>query len=324
MKAIVVAENGGPEVLQYRDADVPAVGPKQVLIRVAAASVNFADIKERIGFYGTRKPPFIPGLDATGTIEAVGSEVSGLKEGQRVIALTTATYAEYAVADEMLTFPISDNVDLETAAACPVVAFTSYHLLAKCARVQKGESVLIHAGAGGIGTTSIQLAKLLGAGKVIATVGSDEKAKVAFEAGADVVINYNQSKISGKVMEITNQQGVDVVLDSLAGDVFQESMKCLARYGRLVSFGNAKGTSGGQFGAGELSATCRSVIGFSLGSTIRFEPEKVRETAKDVLSFIENKKLKFMVGKSFSLKDASEAHRWIEDRKSIGKVLLYP
>ena len=164
--------------------------------------------------------------------------------GQRVIAFPqNGSYAEYVVANENLTFALPDEVDFQTAAACPIVSFTSYNLLANVARLQQGESVLIHAAAGGIGTTAIQLAKLLGAGTVIGTVGSEEK-KIALDAGADYVIGHQDEDFVEKVNELTNGEGVDVILDSISGTVSERSLKCLAYYGRLIHFGNASGEIG--------------------------------------------------------------------------------
>ncbi len=179
MKAIVVTSFGGPEVMKYTDVDMPTISDNQVLIRVVATSVNFADIKSRYGKKGNKTFPFIPGIDATGIVERVGSQVKNIHPGQRVIAFPqNGSYAEYIVANENLTFVLPDEVNFQTAAACPIVSFTSYNLLTNVARLQQGESVLIHAAAGGIGTTAIQLAKLLGAEKVIGTVGSEAKKKL--------------------------------------------------------------------------------------------------------------------------------------------------
>ncbi len=194
MKAIVVTAFGGPETMKYTEVDMPTFNEKQVLIRVIATSVNFADIKSRYGKKGNRKLPFIPGIDAAGIVEQVGSDVKSIHVGQRVIAFPlNGSYAEYVVANENLTFVLPDEVDFTIAAACPVVSFASYNLLANVARLQQGETVLIHAAAGRIGTTAIQLAKILGAGKIIGTVGSEAKKKVALDAGANHVICYQDN-----------------------------------------------------------------------------------------------------------------------------------
>ena len=323
MKAIVISEFGGPEVLKNVNVDTPSINTNQVLIRVEATSVNFADIQTRQGkYHAAGKPPIIPGLDAAGIIETVGSDVQSLKVGQRVIAFPkTGSYAEYIVADENLTFVLPNNVDFQTAAASPVVTFTAYKLLADVGRVQPGETVLIHAAAGGIGTTAIQLAKILGAGCVIGTVGSESKVSAAIEAGADHVICYEKDNFVPKVNELTNGQGADVILDSISGKVTEKSLDCLAMYGRLVNFGNASGDYG-QFITKDLHASCRAVLGFSLGTTRNNRPELLREPAERVMSYLAEGLLDIKIGKRFKMEEVAEAHRWVESRQSTGKVLL--
>ena len=323
MKAIVISEFGGPEVLKSVNVDIPAIHSNQVLIRVEATSVNFADIQTRQGkFHGAGKPPIIPGLDAAGIIEAVGSEVESLKVGQRVIAFPkNGSYAEYIAADENLTFVIPENVDFYTAAASPIVSFTAYKLLADVARIEPGEQVLIHAAAGGIGTTAIQLAKILGAGCVIGTVGSESKVSIAMEAGADHVICNESEDFVDKVNELTNGKGVDVILDSISGKVGEKSLDCLAMYGRLVNFGNASGEYG-QFITKDLHASCRAVLGFSLGTTRNHRPELLRGTAERIMSYLAEGRLNMKIGKRFKIEEVAEAHRFVENRRSTGKVLL--
>ncbi|WP_429842905.1 quinone oxidoreductase family protein [Brevibacillus sp. FIR094] len=322
MKAILVTELGGPEMMKYTEVEMPTMSPTQVLIRVEMTSVNFADIKSRYGKKGAAKLPFIPGLDATGVIEQVGTEVQSLKVGQRVIAFpANGSYAEYIVADESLTFALPDQISTETAAACPVVSFTSYQLLAKVARVAKGETVLIHAAAGGIGTTAIQLAKLLGAGRVIGTVGNEAKAELVSSAGADHVICNDREDFVEKVRELTDGAGADVILDSISGTVSERSLECLAWYGRLVHFGNASGEIG-QIKTIDLHASCRSVLGFSFGTTRKLRPHLLQDTAKPVLEYLANGQLDIKIGKHFALEEAASAHAWVESRASTGKVLL--
>lgn len=322
MKAILVTEFGGPEHMKYVDVEKPSITPKQVLIRVEKTSVNFADIKSRYGKKGAGKLPFIPGLDAAGIIEQVGSEVQNLQVGQRVIAFPLGgSYAEYVAANEDLTFVLPDHIGFDIAAACPVVSFTSYQLLAEVARIAPGETVLIHAAAGGIGTTAIQLAKLLGAGKVIGTVGSESKAAIALEAGADHVICNEQEDFVEKVNELTNGEGADVILDSISGSVSERSMECLAWYGRLVHFGNAGGETG-RIKTVDLHASCRSVLGFSLGTTRTKRPYLLRNTAQRVFDYLADGRLLIKIGRHFPLEDAANAHAWVESRQSTGKVLL--
>lgn len=322
MKAIIVASFGGPEVMQYTDVDIPVISDNQVLIRIVATSVNFADIKSRYGKKGNKALPFIPGIDAAGIVERVGSQVKNLHPGQRVIAFPqNGSYAEYVVANENLTFALPDEVDFQIAAACPIVSFTSYNLLVNIARLQQGESVLIHAAAGGIGTTAIQLAKLLGAGKVIGTVGSEAKKEIALDAGADYVICHQDEDFVEKVNELTDGEGVNIILDSISGTVSERSLQCLAYYGRLVHFGNASGEIG-NFQTKDLHASCRSILGFSFGTTRKKRPKLLQETANEVFRYLRDGRLQIKATKSFTLQDAGKAHEWVESRQSTGKVIL--
>lgn len=322
MKAIVVTAFGGPEMMKYTDVAMPSINANQVLIRVVATSVNFADIKSRYGKKGTGNLPFIPGIDAAGIVEQVGANVTNINVGQRVIAFpVNGSYAEYVVANEELTFVLPDKIDFEIAAACPIVSFTSYTLLANVAKLQQGETVLIHAAAGGIGTTAIQLAKILGAGKIIGTVGNEEKKKIALEAGADHVICHKEEDFAKKVNEITNGEGADIILDSISGTISEQSLQCLAFYGRLVHFGNASGAIG-TFQTKDLHASCRSVLGFSFGTTRKKRPHLLGHIAEQIFSLLSNGSLQIKIGKRFSLQDAGKAHEWVESRQSTGKVLL--
>ncbi|UFJ41113.1 zinc-binding dehydrogenase [Brevibacillus humidisoli] len=322
MKAVIVENFGSAENMNYVDMEMPTIHSKQVLIRVKTTSVNFADIKARYGGKG-QKPPFIPGLEASGVVEKVGDDVKSIQVGQRVIAFPhQGSYAEYIVADENLTFAIPDRLDFDTAGACGIVSFLSYKLLADVAKLSKGESVLIHSAAGGVGTTAIQMAKVLGAGSVIGTVGSEHKIPMAMSAGADHVICYERENFSEKVNEWTGGKGVDIILDSIAGEITEKSFQCLAHYGRLVMFGNSSGKSG-QVQTSDLHASCRSVLGFSLGTTRKERPELLQETATHVFSLLENGQLDIKISERFPLKDASLAHQLVEGRNSLGKVLLY-
>lgn len=323
MKAVVVTDYGTPEVMRYMTVDNPSLKSNQVLVRVVATSVNFADIKARYGNKsGDNTPPFIPGLDVAGVIEEIGDSVEHLKVGQRVIAFPhNGSYAEYAIADELLTFVIPDNLEFDVAAASPIVSFLSYTLLADVARLIQGETVLIHSASGGVGTTATQLAKILGAGLVIGTVGNHSKAQTALEAGCDHVISYDSVDFATKINEITAGRGVDIVLDSVAGSITEQSFQCLAKYGRLVQFGNSSGQIG-HIQTKDLHSSCRSVLGFSLGTTRKERPHLLTNTANQVLGYLSEEKLKIKIGHRFTLAEASEAHELVESRKSVGKILL--
>jgi NADPH:quinone reductase len=323
MKGIIVTELGGPEVMKYMELEIPKVQANEVLIRVEKTSVNFADIKSRYGKKGATKLPFIPGIDAAGVIVEVGEEVTNFQVGQRVVAFpSNGSYAEYITANENVTFALPDELDFTTAASCPIVSFLSYSLLANVAKLEEGETVLIHAAGGGVGTTAIQLAKLLGAKKVIGTVGNNEqKQAIVLEAGADHVVSYEKKGFVDEVMEITNAQGVNIILDSVSGPIAEQSFTCLAPYGRFIQFGNSSGAVA-NFKSSDLHASCRSVLGFSLGTTRKLRPHLLQETAKQVFSYLVDGYLQIKVGKHFLLEDAAKAHEWMESRQSTGKIIL--
>ncbi len=323
MKAIIVEQFGSTENMKYVDVEKPSIGSKQVLIRVMVTSVNFADVKARYGNKGQGKLPFIPGLEASGIIEQVGDEVTSFFAGQRVMAFPhNGSYAEYIVADENLTFAIPDHMSFDVAGSCGIVSFLSYKLLADVANLQAGDTVLIHSASGGVGTTAIQVARALGARTIIGTVGHETKIPVASEAGADHVLCYTNENFAQRVNELTDGQGVNIILDSIGGEITGQSMNCLSRYGRLVVFGNSSG-SYGQLQTNELHSSCRSVLGFSLGTTRREQPEALKDTSLQIFRMIESGQIKIKISEKLPLKDAPAAHQLIESRKSTGKVILY-
>lgn len=324
MKAIGLTEFGGPEVLQELSLDLPACGEDQVLIRVEGVSVNYADLQTRRGAYhaGGTCFPVVPGLDAAGTVVATGTHMTGLRVGQRVIAFPhTGSYAEYVAADGALVFPIPDGISWDQAIACPLVTFTSRMLLDKVARLQQGETLLLHAASGGIGAAAIQTARGMGAAKIIGTVGSPGKIQAALDAGADEVLCLAEGSFSQRVRELTDGRGADVILDSLGGPYTGQGMDCLAPYGRLVVFGNAAG-SYSQLDTGLLHASCRSLLGFSIGSTRKLRPAWFAETAPAVLQSMCAGQVRIPVSATFPLADAAKAHALLEERKITGKVIL--
>lgn len=323
MKAVIATALGGPEVLRVEDRPIPQPGEHQVLIRVKASSVNFADIKARYGrYHGAAAPPFIPGLDMAGVVEEVGAGVTALRPGMHVAGFPNGgSYAEWVVADETLVYKLPDAVDWSTAAALPIVAFTAYKLLADVARLEAGERVLVHAAAGGVGTTAIQIARILGASQIIGTVSRSEKMAAAESAGADWVINTTEEKFPDAVNRVTAGQGVDVILDSIGGSVSEESLLCLARFGRLVHFGSASGQVG-QVRVSDLHASCRSVLGFSLGTARATRPSTIAPAAETVLKWVAEGRLTMQIGRHYPLAEAAEAHRWMESRESTGKIIL--
>ncbi|KQU63533.1 quinone oxidoreductase [Bacillus sp. Leaf406] len=321
MRAVVVKEYGDVTGMYVEEVDRPVPGAGEVLVRVVKTSVNFADIKARRGGKGN-KLPFIPGLDAAGIVEEIGEGCRNVSVGQRVICFPdNGSYAEYVIAREVLVVPIPDEMNMTVAAASPVVSFLSHRLLTDVARMKKGESVLIHAAAGGVGTTAASLAKQLGAGLVIGTVGSEGKAQVARKAGVDEIILYKEIDFARRVNELTNGEGVDIVLDSISGEVTERSLTCLAPYGRLVHFGNAGGPPG-NIQTIDLHSTCRSILGFSLGTTRKKRPETLQETAEAVIPMLTSGRLTVDVGHEFSLDEIRETHVLMENRGSKGKIVI--
>ena len=328
MKAIVVKETGPPEVLKLQEVEKPKPGADQVLIHVEAISVNFADIKARQGQYHgvAANAAFTPGLDCAGVVVEAGAQVKRFKPGERVMAFPAGgSYAEFVVAPENLTYPLPDDISSETAAASLTVGITAYNVIRRMARLEQGETILIHAAAGGIGSTAIQLAKLFGASKIIGTVGSDEKIDSVKFFGADEVINYRSADFVEKVNELTEGKGADVILDTVAGENFEKSLQCLATFGRIVSFGHANdGSVPGIAKTTQLHSSCRSVIGYSTGTYRKNRPEFLREGAEKITEYLLQKRMKIVISKSFTLADAPLAHAHIESRRSIGKILLIP
>lgn len=324
MKAIGCMEFGDPSVLKILSLPSPSCDEHQVLIRTEGVSVNYADLQTRRGAYhaGGSAFPIIPGLDVTGIVEEVGAQVTCIHVGQRVIAFPhTGTYATYVVADSNLVFPIAETVSLEQAIACPLVTFTSRMLLDKVACFEEGETILIHAASGGIGTTAIQMARNKGAKKIIGTVGNHAKMQAALDAGADTVLCLEDGSFNDAVLEMTSGKGVDVILDSLGGHYTSDGMKCLAPYGRMVAFGNAS-RAYSDLNTSLLHASCRSVLGFSIGSTRRMRPAWFADVSSSVLADLENGRIHIPVSARFPLNEAAKAHALLEQRKITGKVIL--
>ncbi len=319
MKAIRVHQFGGPEVLTYEDAPEPRPGPGEVLVRVKAVGVNFADLLIRMGAYPSGDPPIIPGLEAAGTVEALGDGVSGLQPGQRVIAWTRRTYAELAAAPASRVLPAPDGLSFEELAAIPVAFATAWHALVTTARLQAGERVLVHAAGSGVGTAAIQVAKQLGAW-VIATAGQDWKLERARELGADAVVNYSTQDVAAEVKQATGGRGVDVVLEGVGRATFPSSVASVSDYGRLVIYG---APSGPRVELDSRLAIFRNltVYGMSITSSKLFA-ETIESFAQQALPWFEQGRLRPVVDSVYPLEDASQAHRSMMDRAQFGKLVL--
>jgi NADPH2:quinone reductase len=321
MKAIRIHETGGPEVMHLEDVEIPTPEQGQVLIKVAAAGVNYADLAQRRGAYLTRtRTPMTMGFEVAGTIAALGPETGAPPVGTRVIAFVEGGYAEYAIAGASTIIPIPENLDFTHAAAFAVQGLTAYQTLRESGRLQPGESVLVQAAAGGVGTLAVQLARLMGAGKVIGTASNEQKLDLVRRLGADAAINYTQDGWVEQVKKATGGRGVDIVLEVVGGDVTGQALQCLAPFGRLVVIGAASGERA-QFSAIQLMYKNLSVIGYWLTAWMS-RPDRIAAATLDLMQYLATGNLHIIVGQTFPLADAAEAHRAIAERRTTGKVVL--
>lgn len=323
MKAIQMREPGGPEVLRLEEVETPTPGAGEVLVKVALAGVNYADTGVRRGMFhgpGDGKPPLTLGFEVLGTVAAAGEGVAGPTEGSRVAAvLPSGGYAEYAVAPAGALVEVPNGVSFEDASSLLVQGLTAYGVLHDSARVQRGESVLVQAAAGGVGTLAVQLAKLAGAGTVVGTAGSAEKRELAMSLGADLAVDYGRDGWPEEVVEATGGRGVDAVLESVGGEVGARAYECLAPLGRLVTFGAASGEGLRPPDMWQLNLKGQIVSGYG-GPWIR--PGAAQRAREAISAYLKEGALEVIVGRTFPLAAAVEAHRAVEGRAVAGKVLL--
>jgi NADPH2:quinone reductase len=315
MRAIQVQEFGGPEVLRLADVPMPEPGDGEALIRVTRAGINFADTHQRRNTYLAKAElPLIPGI-----------EVAGVREdtGERVVAMCgTGGYAEYALAPAALTVPIPEGVDDGTALAIVLQGLTAWHLYRTSARVRDGESVVVHAGAGGVGSLAVQLGRAMGAGRVIATASSEEKRALALELGADAAVDGAPEGLADRLVAANLDRRVDVVFEMAGGEVFEQSLHALAPFGRLVAYGNASGEAN-EVQTGRLMRRSASVVGFWLMHLLG-RPEMVAEPLADLFARAARGELRAIVGGTYPLAEAARAHTDMEARRTTGKLLLDP
>ncbi|MEU6084027.1 zinc-binding dehydrogenase [Streptomyces sp. NPDC047108] len=313
---------GDAEVLAYAEAEPPTPGPGQVAIDVTHAGVNYAEILFRQGAVDVPLP-YVPGIEAAGRVRALGDGVKDLRVGQPVTALTMTMgggYGEVAVTDAQLVAPLPEEADLALMAAVPSNSTTAWLVLREVARLRKDERVLVHAAAGGVGSQLGQVAKLLGAGQVVGTVGSPEKLEKAAAFGYDEVVL--RSELPSSVKELTEGWGFDVAVDPVGGTTRRESIDALAQGGRLVAMGNASGADSVHFDANELWFSGKGVLGFNLGALSGERPGAVTPVLRRVVDAVLDGGLRVEVGEVLPLRDAAEAHRRIESGRSTGKLVL--
>jgi NADPH2:quinone reductase len=314
MRAVVIADFGGPEVLELvEDHPQPEPAEGQVLIRVTRAGINFADTHARENTYlASYELPLIP-----------GAEVAGEVDGQRVVALVgTGGYAEYAVAPKESVFPLPDGVSDAAALAIIIQGLSAWHLLRTSAHLAEGESVVVHAAAGGVGSLAVQLAKRYGAGRVIATASSEDKRALALELGADAAVDPGEEELAAALREANGGAKVDIVLEMAGGRVFDQSLRALAPFGRLVTYGLASGEPN-QVVNGGLMRRSQAVIGFWLMHCFG-RPGMIAEPLEELFGMVAAGELRVVEGKVYGLSEAARAHEEMQARRTSGKLVLDP
>ncbi len=323
MQAIAIREPGGPEVLELTEVAVPAIGDDDLLIRVAAAGVNRPDILQREGRYPL--PPDaspLPGLEVAGEVVAAGTRVKGLSVGESVMALTHGGgYAEYCAADARHCLSVPSGLSLTEAAGIPETGFTVTYNVFMRAALAEGETLLVHGGSSGIGSTAIQMAKAVGS-KVVTTAGTDAKCRFCEELGADVAVNYREGDWVEQFREALGGNRVDVVLDMVAGDYVQKNLSLMARDGRYAMIAFLRGDT--------TELNLRLIVGKRIvltGSTLRPQSADEKAAIRDyfatiAMPLLESGKFRPIVDRTFALADARKAHEYMESGEHMGKIIL--
>ena len=325
MKAIEVPRHGGPEVLQVVERPQPTPGPGQILIEVKAAGVNFSDLSSRAGTHpDAPEPPFVPGVEAAGVVAAVGPDVTHVAPGDRVmVSMASGGYAEYALADGVQTVPLPEGLDFAPATALLAQGLTAYFLLRRAARITPGQSVLVTAAAGGVGSLAVQMAKLLGAGTVIGLASSEAKRTLVKDLGADEAVDYTQPGWPTQIKAMTGGRGADIYLDA-SGDT-AHGLDALAPGGTWVVYGFQQGPPVGLDGNAltRMIFAGQALRGFSMHNVFA-DAQAIADALRQQFAWVAEGRLKIEAGSRFPLTEAAEAHRAIESRRTTGKVVLEP
>jgi NADPH2:quinone reductase len=323
MKVVRFYEYGEPDVLKYEDEEMPKPDKGQVLVKIEAVGINYADTMRRRNNYLENTPvPCILGGEIAGTVAELGEGVTNVEVGARVLGLANMGYAQYCVLPARQVFPIPDFLSFEQAVTLPVQGMTAYDILKVSGQLKPGESVLVHAAAGGVGIYSVQLAKLMGAGKVIATASTDAKLELAKSLGADELVNYSDPEWYKKVKDLTDGKGADVILEMVGGEVTNQNLKCLATFGRMVVFGAASRQIP-SINPMQLMYKNHAVIGYWLVNTIT-RPAMFAQGLQELLGWIAEGKLKMIVEHTYPLSETAKAHTEMEGRQTVGKLVLLP
>ena len=321
MKAIRVHSPGGPEALQVDDIPVPEPASGEALVRIESIGVNFIDVYHRTGLYPL-DTPFTPGREAAGVVESVGTDVTEVRPGDRVAYVLSPSYAELATVPASKLVPVPDDVSSKTAAALMLQGLTAHYLSHSTFSIERGQRVLVHAAAGGVGLLLVQMAKKRGA-HVFGTVSTEAKADACKRAGVDVVIRYTEEDFEEAIQRETDGEGLHAVYDSVGQTTFDKSLKCLRPRGMLVLFGQSSGPVppfelARLGGSGSLFLTRPTLAHYLL------DREELLERSRDILGWVEQGDLDVTIDRELPLADAAEAHRLLEGRKTSGKLLLQP
>jgi NADPH:quinone reductase len=321
VKAIQIEEFGGTDVLQVADLPVPEPQDGEVLIRVTTAGINWADTHTRENDYlASYELPLVPGGEVVGIVERGTGD---LKEGQRVVAMTgTGGYAEYATASVHTTFPLPDEVEDGQALALLIQGLTDWHLYRTQSKLERGETVVVISGAGGVGNLAVQLGKPMGAGRVIATASSEEKRELTMKLGADAAVDPEREDLTEALIEANGGERVNVVFDMAGGRIFDACRKALAPFGRIVAYGIASREQN-ELRTGSLMRRSQSVIGFWLMHCIGVRG-MLREPLEDLFERAARGEIEAVVGETYPLADVARAHEDIQSRRTSGKLLLDP
>jgi NADPH2:quinone reductase len=323
MHSVSFSKTGGPEVLEYKELKLEDPKSGEVLIKHSAIGLNFIDTYHRSGLYPVPLPSGI-GLEGAGVIEKVGPDVSNFKEGDKVAyaAAPLGSYSSHRVYPTKNLVKVPEGIDLEIVACLMTKGLTTFYLLHKTYEVKKGQTILFHAAAGGVGQIFCQWAKSLGC-KIIGTVGSDEKIELAKKYGCDEVINYSKENFKDRVMEITNNEGLPVVYDGVGKVTLENSLGCLKMRGMMVSFGNASGKLD-PVDVGKLIAPKGLYLTRPSIAHYTATREELDEASATLFEKVKSGKVKVKIFKKYNLKDAIEAHKDLEGRKILGPAIIIP
>jgi NADPH2:quinone reductase len=329
MRAVQFAEFGKPEVLRVVDVAQPRPNADEVLIELIATGVSYVDVRTRQGAYNRAETrvggvvlPSIPGLQAVGRVVEVGGADKSLLHRKVVASVKAGACAQYLLAPSSLCAVAPEDVDDDVLAAIPMQGLTAYLMMTASTRLQRGESILVHAAGSGVGSLAVQIARILGAGTIVATAASEEKRIYTRKLGADVAIDYTAAGWTSAVLDATGGRGVDILLESIGGDVFEQNFECLAPFGRYIIFGSTRGL-GKPVEARRLMTKSQSLTGLYL-PVFHARPDLIQEGLAFLVENVANGKLGLKIAATLPLEDAAKAQQMLEDRSVVGAIVLRP